>query len=175
MTNLLVRGEVKVSRPVDDFPVGVVGLLGAERRPTDQALEHDSTDTPPIASKVVALAGEDFRCNVVRSTDSRVGELTARLAPCVDLVAVADSELNLVNTHRLAVCGLRARTSVGHELLVVRCVVLLVEASRETKISQLDVSTSIEENVVGFDITEKHDEYIVDDYKKRNDRIHTDE
>ena len=38
---LLVRREVQVPRPVHNLPVRVVRLLGAERWPADQTLEHD--------------------------------------------------------------------------------------------------------------------------------------
>lgn len=128
-------------------------FLGAERRPADQALEHDGTDTPPITSKVVTLTGEDLRSNIIRSTNGGVSELTARFAPGVDLVAVTDGELDLIDAYRLAVCSAWACAGVGHELLVVRSVVFLVEAGGETEISQLDVSTTVEKDVVGFDVT----------------------
>ena len=32
--------------PVDDLPVRVVGVLGAERRVSDETLEHDRTTVP---------------------------------------------------------------------------------------------------------------------------------
>lgn len=38
------------------------------------------------------------------------------------------------------------------ELLVVRGLVLLVEAGGEAEVGQLDVSTAVEEDVVGFDV-----------------------
>ena len=49
------------------------------------------------------------------------------------------------------VAGCLAR--VREELLVVGCFVFLVEASGETKVGELDVTASVEEDVVGFDIT----------------------
>jgi hypothetical protein len=94
--NLLVRGEVQVSWPIDNLAVGIVRLLCAERRPADQTFEHDCANTPPIAAVVVALSTEDFGSDVIGGTNSRVCKLTARLAPGVDLMAVADSQLNLV-------------------------------------------------------------------------------
>ena len=94
--NLLVGREVQVSGPVDDLAVGVVRLLCAEWRPSDQTFEHDCANTPPITAVVVALAAEDFRGDVVGGTNGRVCELAAGLAPGVDLMAVADSQLNLV-------------------------------------------------------------------------------
>lgn len=40
------------------------------------------------------------------------------------------------------------------ELLVVRGLVLLVEAGREAEIGQLDVSAAVEKDVVGFDVAD---------------------
>jgi hypothetical protein len=71
-------------------------LLSAERRPSDQTLKHDRTHRPPIAAEIVALAAEDLGRNVVWRSDCGVGELATGLAPCVDLGAVADGELDLV-------------------------------------------------------------------------------
>jgi len=94
--NLLVWREVQVSGPVYNLAVCVVGFLCTERGPTNQALEHDGANAPPITAVVVALAAEDLGSNIVGSTDGRVGELTTRFAPGVDLMAVADSQLDLV-------------------------------------------------------------------------------
>ena len=43
-TELLVRREVEVPRPVHYLPVRVVRLLGAEWWPADQTLEHDGSN-----------------------------------------------------------------------------------------------------------------------------------
>ena len=83
--------------PVHDLPIRIVWLLSAERRPTDQALEHDRPNTPPVATKIVPLAAENLGCNVVWRTDGRIGELTPRLAPGIDLVAIGHRELDLVD------------------------------------------------------------------------------
>lgn len=99
VAQLLVRREREVSRPVDDLAVCVMRLLSAEWRPADQALEHDRANTPPIATLIVALATEDFRGNVIRCANSRVSKLPARLAPCVDLVAVRHCELDLIDAN----------------------------------------------------------------------------
>jgi hypothetical protein len=69
---LLVWREVEVTRPVDNLAVCVVRLFSAERRPADEALEHDRADRPPIAAKVVSLPAEDLRRYVVGSTHGRV-------------------------------------------------------------------------------------------------------
>lgn len=87
---------MQVTRPVDNLAVRVVWLLSAERRPADQTLEHDCAYRPPITAVVVTLTAEDLRRDVVGCTDGRVGELSTRLTPCVDLGTVADSQLNLV-------------------------------------------------------------------------------
>lgn len=42
-----------------------------------------------------------------------------------------------------------------HELLIVGVLVLFVEASRETEVCELDVATTIEEDIVWFDIAGK--------------------
>ena len=118
-------------------------LLSAERRPANQTLKHNRAHRPPIAAVVVALAAENFGRNIIRRTDGRVGELATRLTPCVDLGTVADSELDLVEVHGLSVVSVRLVGAACEELLVVACVVLLVEAGRETEICQLDVATSV--------------------------------
>jgi hypothetical protein len=152
-TQLLIRREGEISGPVDDLAVCVVRLLGAEWRPADQAFKHDGAHTPPIAALVVALATEDLRCDVIRCSDRGVSKLSARLAPCVDLVAVGHRKLDLVNADRVAVLVDGFGTGVGHQLLVVCRSVFLGEAGRETEISQLDVSASVQEDVVWFDVT----------------------
>lgn len=53
----------------------------------------------------------------------------------------------------MAVGGVWSGAGVGHELLVVRGVVFLVEAGGETKVGQLDVTAPIEKDVVGLDVT----------------------
>lgn len=81
--------------PVDDLPVGVMGVFGTKGRPADQALEHDSSHGPPVTAKGVALSIEDLRSDVVGSTNGRVGDATTRLAPCKDLSA-AHGEIDLI-------------------------------------------------------------------------------
>lgn len=95
-SQLLIRWEAQVSRPVDNLTVRVVRLLGAERWPSDQTLKHDCANTPPITAKVISFAAEDLGCNVIRCTDSGVGQLSPRFTPCVYLGTVRYSKLNLV-------------------------------------------------------------------------------
>lgn len=116
---MLVRREGEVSLPVNDLAVGVVRLLGTEWGPTDQALEHDGSNTPPVTSLVVTLATENLRSNVIRRTDSGVGELPTRLAPGVDLVAVRYCQLNLIDTNGVPIRADGLRAVVLHEVLVV--------------------------------------------------------
>lgn len=87
---------MEMSRPVDNFTVGVRALLCAKGWPTDQTFEHDRANAPPVASKIVAFTREDLRGNIVGGANSRVCELSARFAPRVDLSTIADSELYLV-------------------------------------------------------------------------------
>lgn len=64
--------EVQALPPVDNLAVRVMAVLSTERRPTDQALEHDSSQTPPIAVEAVAVASEDFGGNIIRRSDGGV-------------------------------------------------------------------------------------------------------
>jgi hypothetical protein len=104
---LLVRREVQMPWPVHNLAVGVMRFIGTERRPANEAFKHDGTNGPPIAAIVVALAAEDFRGNVIRSTDRGVCELTTRFTPGIDLLAVANGQLNLVQVHRIPVVTAR--------------------------------------------------------------------
>jgi hypothetical protein len=76
--------------------------------------------------------------------------LATFLAPGVDLVAVGDGELDLVEGDRVAVVGFGFAV---HELFVVGLFVLFVEAGGEAEVGELDVSATIEEDVIGFDVT----------------------
>lgn len=91
-----VLREIESFAPVDDFAVGVVRVFGAKGRPTDETFEHDCADGPPVAAERVAFSSEDFWSNVIRGSDSRVSHNATRFAPGVDLTAVADSEVYLV-------------------------------------------------------------------------------
>ena len=84
------------SGPVDNLAISIVVFLCTEWRPSDQTFEHDGANTPPIAAVVVALATEDLGSDVIGSTNGRVCELATGLSPGVDLMTVADSQLNLV-------------------------------------------------------------------------------
>ncbi len=64
--------------------------------------------------------------------------------------AVADGEVDLVETDGVAVAGL---AGWFHELVIVGVFVLGMETSAQAEIGEFDVATAIEKNVVGLDIT----------------------
>ena len=136
--------------PVDDFVVGVVVAFAAEGRPADHALEHDGSERPPVTAEVVAFAGEHFWGDVVGCADSGIGELTTFFAPGIDLVAIGDRQLDLIEGDGVAViCSGFAM----HELFVVCLFVLLVKSGGKTKVSKLDMPATIKKDVVRFDVT----------------------
>ena len=68
--------------------------------------------------------------------------------------------MNRVHHHavasRLCCCCRRCHTvCLVEQLLIVACIVLSMETSREAEIGELDVPCLVNQNVVGFDITEK--------------------
>lgn len=129
-SELVIWREVQVTTPLDNLSVRVVRFLGAEWWPADETFEHDSTNTPPIAALVIASATKDLRCNVVWSTDSREGKLTTGFTPSVNLLTIRHGQLDLVDADRVAVL-LNGLWSIWcHELLVVRCRMLLGESGR---------------------------------------------
>lgn len=98
-----IVGEVESFAPIDNLSVGIVRVFSAERRPADQALKHDGANGPPVAAERVAFAGKDLRSDVVRRSDCRVCHNAARFTPCVDLIAVADCEVDLIDVDGMAV------------------------------------------------------------------------
>lgn len=155
VAQLLVWWEAEIFGPVHDLAVGVVWLFGTERRPADQTLKHDCTHTPPIAAFVISLTAKDLRSDVVRRTNRRICELSARLAPGVDLVAVRYRQLDLINADGVTVLADRFGSVWRHELLIIRCCVLFGEAGGKTEISQFDVPTTVKEDVVWLDIADR--------------------
>lgn len=95
-------------------------VLGTERRPSDLTFEHDRTQTPPVTVLCIPVATEDFRSNVVRGTDGRVGHNSAGLSPIVDHASVADSQIDLVQVDRVPVGGFAGFAL--QELCIVRVV-----------------------------------------------------
>ena len=148
-----VFGEVERVWPIDDFAVGIVGVFGAERRPADKTFEHDCAGRPPVAGESVALTGENFGRDVVWGSDGGVGHDAAGFAPGVDLRAVADGKVDLVEGDGVAVARLVGGTF--EELLVVGILVLGVEAGREAEVCEFDVAASVEKDVVWFYIASR--------------------
>lgn len=146
--------EVKGLTPIYNLTVRIVCVLGAERGPADKAFEHDSTDGPPIACERVSLSAEDFRSDVVRGTNSRVGEnSTIRFSPCLgNAPTIANGEIDLVKINGIPIL-LFARGCSLQEVLVVGVVVLRMESSRQTEVSELDMASTIKEDVVWLDVT----------------------
>lgn len=64
--------------------------------------------------------------------------------------AVADGEVDLVETDGVAVAGL---AGWFHELVIVGVFVLGMKTCAQAEIGEFDVATAIEKNVVGLDIT----------------------
>ncbi len=147
---LNILGKIQRILPRDNLPIRIVRILGAKRRPTDEALEHDGAQRPPIAFVRVALAAEDLGRDVIGRADGRVGHDAAGFAPGVDLGAVADGEVDLVEGDGVAVARLVG--AAFEQLLVVGVFVLFVEAGGEAEVGEFDVSAAVEEDVVGFDV-----------------------
>lgn len=74
---LLIWWEVKMAWPVDNLAVSIVGLLGTERWPANQTLEHDCTNAPPVTTEIVSFAAENLGGNVVWRADSGIRQLTS--------------------------------------------------------------------------------------------------
>lgn len=141
--------EVERLAPVDDLFVRLSAILCTERGPADQTFEHDGAHTPPVAAEGVALPAEDFGGDVVRGADGGISHHAAGFAPHVDLRAVADGEVDLIETDGVAVAGL---AGWFHELVVVGVLMLGVEAGTEAEIGEFNVATAIEENVVRLNV-----------------------
>ena len=149
-SQLNIAREVEGVAPVDDLAVGVVRIVGAERRPTDQTLEHDGAQTPPVAAEAVAVAAEDLRGDIVRRAHGRVRHDPTGLTPGVNRGPVADRQVYLVQRDRVPVA--RLVRLAREQFLVVRVVVQGVEAGREAEVGQLDVAVLVKEDVVRFDV-----------------------
>lgn len=97
------------------------------------------------------MACENFRSNVIGCSDGGVGHQSPRPTPVVDLGSVADSEVDLINGNRVTVARF-VRSSL-QQLLVVVVVVQAIETGRESEIGKLDVTSAVQQDIVGFDIT----------------------
>lgn len=125
--------EVKTLPPVHNLTVGVGSVLSAEWWPSNETLEHNGTNRPPVTQVGVPLAVEDFGSNVVWCSDGRVRHGTARLSPGVDLSTVRHGQVDcIVEVPRVAVLVLGRR--VLEQVLVVRVVVRLLATGGKTEI-----------------------------------------
>ena len=97
------------------------------------------------------MATEDLGSNIIGGANSRICHDSSRLSPVIDCATIADSEVDLVEIHGIAVSW-PTRLSL-EQLLVIGIVMKLVEASRQTKVSKFDMATTIQQYVVWFYIT----------------------
>ena len=81
-----------------------MGILCTKRGPSNLTFEHNRSKTPPVAVVRITMTAEDLGRNIVRSADSRVCHHSSGLSPIIDDTAVADSEINLVETDGIPVC-----------------------------------------------------------------------
>lgn len=150
-TQLDVLREIERLPPVDNLAVCIMCILSTEGGPSNLTFEHDRTQTPPITVLSIAMTTEDFWGYVIRSTDSRIGHDSPGFSPVIDDTSIADCQVDLVQVYRVSV-GRSTRLSL-EKLLVVGVVMKLVKAGRQTKVGELDVSTTVQQDVVGFDVT----------------------
>lgn len=119
--------EVQTLTPVDNLPVRVMAILRTEWRPTHQTLEHDSSQTPPIAVEAVSVPREDLGCNVVGSAHGGVSHQPSASSPIIDLGAIRHGQIDLVEGDRVTIA--RPIRFALQKLLVVVVVMELVKAS----------------------------------------------
>lgn len=96
---LNVFREVKRLPPIDDLSVGIMGILGTERGPTDLTFKHDCTKRPPVTILSIAMATENLRSDVIWSTNSGVRHNSSRLSPVIDDPSITNSEIDLVEIY----------------------------------------------------------------------------
>lgn len=145
--------EIETFSPVHDLSVSICGLFRAEWRPSDKAFKHDRPDRPPIAKVSVSLSIEYFGSNVVWSANRRVSHRSTRLSPGIYLASVGNSQVDgVIEKSGIAVFVLRGG-SIFQKRLIIGIVMLLLAASRQSKVSKLDVSATIQKNIVRLDIT----------------------
>lgn len=150
-TQLNIIWEVQALPPVHNLAIRVVAVFGAERRPADQALEHDCSQAPPIAVETVPMAREDLGRDIIGCANRRVRHQSPAPSPVVNLCAIRNRQVDLVDGNGRTVAGL-VRLAL-QKLLVIVVVMQLVETSRQTEISQLDMTTAVQKNVVGLDVS----------------------
>lgn len=79
--------------------------------------------------------------------------MSSRLSPRIDKSAIADGKIDLlVQGDRVPISRLVALIRL-HQRLIVRIFMPLLSASGQTEICQLDVTTTVQKDIVGFDVT----------------------
>jgi hypothetical protein len=79
--------------------------------------------------------------------------VSSRLSPRIDKSAIADGKVDLlVQGDRVPISRLVALIRL-HQRLIVRIFMPLLSASGQTKICQLDMTTTVQKDIVGFDVT----------------------
>lgn len=106
---LNVLGEIQRFLPRYNLAVRIMRILRTERRPTDNTLEHDGAQRPPITFVGVPLTAKDLGRDVIRRSDCRVGHDAPRFTPRVDLSAVAHCEVDLIEGDGVAVARFARR------------------------------------------------------------------
>ena len=97
-------GNFQALPPAEDFAAGGDGILGVEGGVPHETFVHDHSERPPVHGTSVRisgraiLSGQDLGCDVIRSSDGRVGHLPSSLAggelglvhPDADVVLIVD-------------------------------------------------------------------------------------
>ena len=134
--------ELQSFSPVHHLPVGFLRGFWAEGRVANEHLEHDDPQGPPVTALVIASLQEHLWSYVVRGPHRGVGQGSPFAFP---------SFCSSLGIHRI-VC------EVGGldlwKISVVFSPVGFLQSCAQTKVRKLDVTSSIKEEVVWFDVPE---------------------
>ncbi|KAH3665500.1 hypothetical protein OGAPHI_003686 [Ogataea philodendri] len=104
----------------------------------------------------VTLVQKDLGSNIVWSTDRGIRHKSSGLTPCLHLLTVGHGEINRVHQNRVSAV-VKTTDSAGvvliQQLFVIIGVVSLVEPCGKTKVGKLDMSSHIDQNVIGLDVS----------------------
>jgi hypothetical protein len=100
------------------------------------------------------VSTENFGSDIIRCADSRVRHDTSRSTPVVNDSSVANRQVDLVEINRVTITGLWRRLPL-QQLLIIGVIMKAMEASRQAKIGEFDMSSPVKQDVVRFDITGK--------------------
>lgn len=128
-----------------------MSILSTERGPSYLTFKHDCPQTPPVTIRSISIPGENLRSNVIRCPDRRVSHDPTWFPPVVYGTSVSHCEVNLIQSDGVPVSW--PVWFALEEVLVIGVVMQLMEASRESKIGELDMATTVQKNVIRFDIT----------------------